>query len=93
MYFKVIDIVYDTNPYPALLGINWEIDNQTIINFKRIVLSFEDLEIQVVALIDPIEGKRYVEPVHSEGQGDYLDHIYNITSIGDDYIKPTAKEI
>ena len=33
--FEVIDIVDDTNPYPALLGINWEIDNQTIINLRK----------------------------------------------------------
>ena len=26
-YFEVIDVVNDTNPYPALLGIYWEIDN------------------------------------------------------------------
>ena len=38
--FEVIDIVDDTNPYTALLGIDWEIDNQTIINFKKMILSF-----------------------------------------------------
>ena len=40
--FEVIDIVDDTNPYPTLLGIEWEIGNQTIINFKKIILTFED---------------------------------------------------
>ena len=39
--FKVIDIVDDTNPYFALLGYDWEIDNQTIINFKKRILSFK----------------------------------------------------
>ena len=39
--FKVIDIADDTNLYLALLGFDWEIDNQTIINFKRRILSFE----------------------------------------------------
>ena len=34
-YFEVIDIFDYTNPYPTLLGIYWEIDNQSIINFKR----------------------------------------------------------
>ena len=34
--FEVINIVDDTNPYPALLGIDWAIDNQIIINFKKI---------------------------------------------------------
>ena len=33
-YFEVIDIVDDTNPYPTFLCIDWEIDNQIIINFK-----------------------------------------------------------
>ena len=36
--FEVINIIDDTNPYPKLLGIDWEIDNQTIINFKKIIL-------------------------------------------------------
>ena len=40
--FEVIDIVDDTNPYPTLLGIDWAIDNHTIINFKKRILSFED---------------------------------------------------
>ena len=43
--FEVINIVDDTNPYLALLGIDWAIDNQTIINFKKRILSFEDNEI------------------------------------------------
>ena len=38
--FKVINKVDDTNPYPALLGIDWEMGNQTIINFKRRILMF-----------------------------------------------------
>ena len=40
--------------------------------------------------IDPLEGHRYVKPVHNEGQGDYIDHTYNITSTRDYYIKPTT---
>ena len=65
--FKVINIVYDTNPYPLLLGIDWEMENQTIINFKRRILSFEDDEMRVVVLLDPLEGQRYVETVFNEG--------------------------
>ena len=64
--FRVIDIVDDTNPYPTLLGIDWAIDDQTIINFKKMILSFEDSKIRVVAPTDSLEGKRCVEPVHSE---------------------------
>ena len=73
--FGVIDIVDDTNPCPALVGIDWEINNQTIINFKKRILSFEDSEIRVVAPIDPLEGQRYVHPVHSKGRDNYLDQL------------------
>ena len=70
--FEVINIVDDTNPYLVLLRMDWEIDNQTIIKFKKIILSFEDDEMRVVSPIDPMEGECYVEPVYSEGWGDYL---------------------
>ena len=53
--FEVINIEDDKNPYPALLGIDWAIDNQTIINFKKMILSFEDDEMRVVSPIDPLE--------------------------------------
>ena len=61
--FEVINIVDDTEPYPTLLGIDWSIDNQTIINFKKRILSFEDEEMRVVSPIDPLEGQRYVKPI------------------------------
>ena len=66
--FEIIDIVDDTNPYPALLGIDWEIDNQTIINFKKIILSFEYSKLRVVAPIDLLEVHRYTKPINSEGK-------------------------
>ena len=50
--FEVINIVDDTNPYPTLLGIDWAIENQTIINFKKRILSFEYEEMRVVSPID-----------------------------------------
>ena len=88
--FEVIEIMDDTNLYPALLGIESTIDNHIIINFKKIILTFEDSELLVIAPIYPLEGQRYVKTMNSEGQGDYLDHIYNITSTRDDYVNPTA---
>ena len=90
MDFKVIDIVDDTTPYPLLLGIDWEMENQTIINFKIRILSFQDDEMRVVAPLDPLEGPRYIEPVFNEGHGDHLDTIYNITALREDYINPTT---
>ena len=86
----MINIVDDMNLYHALQGINWVIDNQTIIKFKKRILTFEDEELRVVALLDPLEGQRYVEQVNNEGQDGYLDHIYNITSAKDDYVNSTV---
>ena len=88
--FEVINIVDDMNPYPMLLGIDWAIDNQTIINFKKRILSFEDDEMRVVLPIDPFEGQRYVKTIYREGHGDYLDQIYNVTTLKEDYINPTT---
>ena len=88
--FEFINIVYDTNPYHALLGIDWAIENQTIINFKKKILSFEDEEMRVFSPIDPFEGKRYVELFYNEGQVDYLDQIYNVTAMQEDHISPTS---
>ena len=88
--FEFINIVDDTNPYPTLLGIDWAIDNQTIINFKKMIVSFKNDEMRVVSPIDPLEGHRYVEPVYNEGHGDHLDHIYNVTALQEDYINPTT---
>ena len=38
--FEVIDIVNDTNMYPICLGINWEIDYNTTIKSKKMILMF-----------------------------------------------------
>ena len=64
--FEVINIADDTNIYPALLGIDWAIDNQTIINFEKMMLSFEDNEMRVVFPIDPLEEQSYVDPIYND---------------------------
>jgi len=33
--FEVIEIVNDINPYPMLLGIDWDIDMNGVINLKK----------------------------------------------------------
>lgn len=52
-----------TNPYPALLGIEWALDNKAIINLKKIKMIFEGKDLRVIAPLDPVEGPRYTEPV------------------------------
>ena len=39
--FEVIEIVDDSNPYPVLLGIDWAIDMNGVINLKKQTMSFE----------------------------------------------------
>ena len=79
--FEVIEIINNTNPYLAFLGIDWVIENQTIINFKKIVLTLKNGDIRVVTPLDPLEGLRYVEPIREEYDGHDIENIYNITSI------------
>ena len=33
--FEVIEIIDDNNPYPALLAIEWALDNDAVINLKK----------------------------------------------------------
>ena len=40
--FDVIEIIGNSRPYPALLGIDWEIDNMAVIDLKKIQMTFED---------------------------------------------------
>ena len=51
--FEVIDIIGDSRPYPALLGIDWAIDNMAIINLKKRQMTFEDTQIRVITPLDP----------------------------------------
>ena len=39
--FKVIETIDDNTLYPTLLGIDWEFDNQAIINLEKKTMSFE----------------------------------------------------
>ena len=51
--FEVIEIVYDTTPYPTLLGLDWVFDNQAIINLKTRKMTFESGEYRVIIPLDP----------------------------------------
>ena len=53
------------------------------------IILFEVDEMRVVSLIDPLEGQRYIEPAYNKGQGNYLDQIYNVTSLQEDDLNPT----
>jgi hypothetical protein len=41
-YFEVIEIVYGIKPYPSLLGLDWDFDNQMLIHMKKRQIIFEE---------------------------------------------------
>ena len=90
--FEVIEIIDDSNPYPTLLGIEWEMENAAVINLKKRQMNFEGKDLRVIVPLDPSQGERYTEMVKDEDQ-DVLDHIYNITAKEEDYVDPTAEGI
>ena len=64
--FEVIEIIDDSNPYPVLLGIEWEMENATVINLKKRQMTFEGKYLQVIVPLDPSQGERYTELVKDE---------------------------
>jgi len=71
--FEMIEIVDDKNPYPMLLGIDWAIDMNGVINLKKQKMIFEKKYICVVVPLDPIEGMSYTKPVCDYESADDLD--------------------
>jgi hypothetical protein len=54
-------LVDNTSPYPSLLVLDWDFDNQDIINLNIRKMIFESGEYIVILPLDPAEGGRYVE--------------------------------
>ena len=57
--FEVIEIIDDSNPFPALLGIDWAFYNLVVINLKKKQMTFEGHNIIIIAPLDPSKGPRY----------------------------------
>ena len=68
VYFEVIDIVDDSCPYHALLGIDWDFNNSTVVDLKKRIMTFEGDGLRVIAPLDPNEGQRYMEPIREENR-------------------------
>ena len=49
-----------------LLGIVRANDNMVVINFKKGLMTFENQDIHAITLMDPNEGRRYIEHVKDE---------------------------
>ena len=74
--FEVIEIIDDSTPYPALLGIDWAFDNQVIINLKKKTMSFESNVIQVIGPLEPALGPRYIGLITVEEEACNIDVVY-----------------
>ena len=57
--FEVIEIIDYGNPYLALLGIEWALDNLAFINLKNRQMTFEGKGLRVIVPLDPSQGERY----------------------------------
>ena len=56
--FEVIEIIDESNPFLALLGIDWAFDNLVFINLKKKQMTFEGHNIRIIVPLDPSKGPR-----------------------------------
>jgi hypothetical protein len=88
--FKVNEIVDNSCPYPALLGIHWAFNNSTVVDLKKIIMMLETDGLRFIAPLDPNEGQRYTEPIREEDRAYELENIYKLIARQQDYINPIA---
>jgi len=89
--FEVIEIIDDSNPYPALLGLDWAFDNMPIINLKKRQMIFEDNNMRVIVPLDPSEEECYIEPDREEYCATDIDNIYQLRPKEHDFVNPTTE--
>jgi hypothetical protein len=54
--FEAIEIVDDSCPYLALLGIDWAFNNSTVVDLKKRCMKFERDFLRFIAPLYPYEG-------------------------------------
>ena len=64
--FELIEIIDDSNPFPALLGIHWAFDNLAMINLKKKQMTFEGHNIRIITPLDPYMSPCYTERICTE---------------------------
>jgi hypothetical protein len=88
--FEVIEIVDDNCPYPVLLGIDWDVNNYTVVDLNKRIMTFEGDGLRFITPLDPDEGTRYIEPIREEDRAYGLENIYKLTARQQDYINPAT---
>ena len=56
--FEVIETIDGSNPYPALLGIEWAMDNDVVINLKKRQMTFKGKGLRFIVPLDPSQGQK-----------------------------------
>ena len=51
--FKVIEIFDDSNPFPKLVGIDWDFENLIVINLNKKQMTFERHNLRIIMPLDP----------------------------------------
>jgi hypothetical protein len=88
--FEVIKIVDDSCPYPALLGIDLDFNNLTVVDLQKRRMTSKSNGLKVISPLDPNEGRRYTERIREEDHTYELENIYKLTIGQHDYINPTT---
>ncbi len=88
--FEVIEIIDDSSPYLVLLKIGWAFIMNEITNLKNRSIAFKKNELQVIVLLDPVEGVRYIEPNCDYYEDEDIQHIYKLTVRNEYWINRTA---
>jgi hypothetical protein len=78
--FKVIEIVDDSCPYTALLGIDWAFKNSNVVELKKIRMTFEGDGLRVISPLYPDEGHKYTKPIREKDYAYELENIYKLTA-------------
>jgi len=60
--FEVIEIMDESKPYPALLGIDWATDMNGVINLKKRKMIFEKKSLRIVIPLDPLKDHITLNP-------------------------------
>ena len=89
--FEVIQIEEDTDHYPALIGLGWDIDMSSVIDLQKRSIIFEFDGARAVIPLDSAEEERYTGPTELKEAEvkEALDFIYNITAQDQEWINPT----
>jgi hypothetical protein len=89
VYFEVIDIKDDFDPYLYLLGIDWAFDNNVLLNLKKHQIFVETDTMCIISPLDPNEGDMYNELVDEDAHSSVIENIYKILGHMEDYVNPT----